>query len=432
MMKIIDITIKDMTRSMRSAISLLFMFGLPLMVSGMYYVMFGDIARKGSFDLPHTTVVIANLDEGGPNLHLNGKNVPGNLRADTLGELVVKILQSEDLADLVDATLLPDATAARKAVDNRQFQVAVIIPADFSRQFADPDEQAIIEFYQDPTLTIGPGIVKSIMNQFTDGLAGINITADIALDQADIIGGEKVSTIIQQYLQSYLHEDNSDISASMLKVSAPNKEAQKENNFVMNILGPIMGGMMIFFAFYTGTASAESILTEEEEHTLQRLFTTPTPQTVILSGKFLAVFLTVMMQVIVLLTLGRLIFRVDWGAFSQVALTAVGIIFSASSFGIFINSLLKNTKQGGIIFGGVLTFTGMLGMIQIFTMNSASSGSLAKIVSLLAPQGWAVNGLLQAINKAPLIDSALTTLVLLIWSIAFFAIGVWRFNRRYT
>jgi ABC-2 type transport system permease protein len=432
MMKVIDITIKDITRSMRSAIALLFMFGLPLMVTGMFYVMFGDIARKGSFDLPHTSVVVANLDEGGPNLHLNGKNVPGNLRADTLGELVVKILQSEDLADLVDVTLLPDSTAARKAVDDRQFQVAVIIPADFSRQFADPEEQAIIEFYQDPTLTIGPGIIKSIMNQFTDGMAGINITADIALDQADKIGGEQVSAIIQQYLQAYLHEDNSDISASMLKVSAPREETQEENNIIMNILGPIMGAMMIFFAFYTGTASAESILTEEEQHTMQRLFTTPTPQTVILGGKFLAVFLTVMIQIIVLLTLGRFIFRIDWGAFPQVALTAVGTIFSASSFGIFINSLLKNTKQGGVIFGGVLTLTGMLGMIQIFTMNSPNAGGLTKIVSLLSPQGWAMNGLLQAINEAPLIDSALTSLVLLAWSIVFFGVGIWRFNRRYT
>jgi ABC-2 type transport system permease protein len=317
-------------------------------------------------------------------------------------------------------------------VDDRQFQVAVIIPADFSRQFADPDEQAIIEFYQDPTLTIGPGIIKSIMNQFTDGMAGINITADIALDQADKIGGEQVSAIIQQYLQAYLHEDNSDISASMLKVSAPREETQEENNIIMNILGPIMGAMMIFFAFYTGTASAESILTEEEQHTMQRLFTTPTPQTAILSGKFLAVFLTVMIQIIVLLTLGRFIFRIDWGAFPQVALTAVGTIFSASSFGIFINSLLKNTKQGGVIFGGVLTLTGMLGMIQIFTMNSPNAGGLTKIVSLLSPQGWAMNGLLQVINEAPLIDSALTSLVLLAWSIVFFGVGIWRFNRRYT
>ena len=50
---------------------------------------------------------------------------------------------------------------------------------------------------------------------------------------------------------------------------------------------------------------------------------------------------------------------------------AAGIIFSASSFGIFVNSFLKNTKQAGVLFGGVLTVTGMMGMIRIFAMNSA-------------------------------------------------------------
>ncbi len=33
---------------------------------------------------------------------------------------------------------------------------------------------------------------------------------------------------------------------------------------------------MIFYAFFTGTSTAQSILKEEEERTLPRLFTTPT------------------------------------------------------------------------------------------------------------------------------------------------------------
>jgi ABC-2 type transport system permease protein len=192
-----------------------------------------------------------------------------------------------------------------------------------------------------------------------------------------------------------------------------------------------MGGMMIFYAFFTGATTAQSILKEEEERTLPRLFTTPTPQAAILSGKFLAVFLTVLVQVVVLIVVSRLIFDIRWGQPGLVALAAAGIVLIASTFGICINSFLKTTKQGGVLFGGVLTVTGMLGMISIFAMNSPVAARLGDTVSLLVPQGWAVRGLFQVMNGAPAGAVRLTALAMLAWSTAFFVIGVWRFNRRY-
>jgi ABC-2 type transport system permease protein len=192
-----------------------------------------------------------------------------------------------------------------------------------------------------------------------------------------------------------------------------------------------MGAFMIFYAFYTGTSTAESILREEEERTLPRLFTTPTPQATILTGKFLAVLLTVMVQVSVLLIAAHLIFGIQWGALPSVALAAVGIVLTASSFGIFINSLLKTTKQGGLIFGGVLTLTGMIGMISVISGNSPTGAMLGNSVALLVPQGWAVRGLTLAMKGQPLMDIVLNLLAMLVWFAVFFTIGVWRFNRRY-
>jgi ABC-2 type transport system permease protein len=206
---------------------------------------------------------------------------------------------------------------------------------------------------------------------------------------------------------------------------------EKSQNLLLTIIGPIMGGMMIFYAFFTGTSTAESILKEEEERTLPRLFTTPTRQATILTGKLLSVFMTVSVQVIVLLLASRLIFGIQWGQPVQVGIIALGIIFSASSFGIFVNSFLKNTKQGGVIFGGVLTVTGMIGMISIFTMNAPDAAVLSKTVSLLVPQGWAIRGLLQSMNGEPASQLMISFLVMLGWSAAFFVIGVMRFNRRY-
>ena len=434
-MKILDIAFKDMLRSFRSMFALVFMFGIPLLMTGMFYFMFGNIASGGEFNLPKTKVIIANLDEGGPRFQTSAKNIPGGKQARTMGELVVNVLQSEEMADLIEVSLAPSAEAARAAVDGQTAQVAIIIPADFSKKFADPDGQAAIEFYQDPTLTIGPGIIRSILNRFMDGMAGVKIAINVFMDEAPRkrLCPDRATLSSDTWTFRWCRPRTWPARCSTSARPAPRRRARKRGaaTCCLRIVGPIMGGMMIFYAFFTGTSTAQSILKEEEERTLPRLFTTPTPQAVILSGKFLAVFLTVLVQVVVLLIAARLIFGIQWGAPVPVALAAAGMVLIASSFGIFINSFLKNTKQGGMVFGGVLTMTGMLGMISIFAMSSPTAARLGETVSLLVPQGWAIRGLLQAMNGAPVADVALTALVMLVWSAAFFVIGVWRFNKRY-
>ncbi len=432
-MKAIDIALKDLIRSFRSMFAIVFMFGLPLLVTSMFYFMFGNIAESDGFDLPQTKVIVANMDAGGPKFQLNPKNIPGGREAKTMGDLIVNILESEDMADLIEISFAPSSQAARDSVDSQQSQVAIIIPPDFSEQFADiEDGKAVIEFYQDPTLTIGPAIMKSIMNRFLQGMSGVKIAVDVFTDEADTSEYAQTGLVVQRYLDESLALSD-DLEGDLLDVRAPaskkQSKAEKTQSVLLGIIGPIMGGMMIFFAFQAGASTAQSILREEEERTLPRLFTTPTPQATILTGKFLSVFTTVGVQVVVLLLAGHLIFRIQWGPLLSIALTAAGAIFSASSFGIFFNSFLKSTKQAGVLFGPVLTVTGMLGMMRTFVGNS--SGSAVETVSLFVPQGWAIRGLIQSMNGEPTSSVLITGLVMLVWSAVFFSVGVLRFNRRY-
>jgi ABC-type Na+ efflux pump permease subunit len=432
-MKAIDIALKDLTRSFRSVFAVVFMFGLPLLITGMFYFMFGNIAENDGFNLPRTKVIIANMDAGGPKFQVNPKNIPGGRKAKTMGDLVVNILESDDMKDLIHVSFATSAQAARDSVDSQQSQVALIIPSDFSKQFADIEKgKAVIEFYQDPTLTIGPAIMKSIMNRFLQGMSGVKIAVNVFTDEADTSEYAQTGLVVQRYLDESLAL-NDDPEGELLDVRAPASKRQskeeKTQNVLLGIIGPIMAGMMVFYAFYTGTSTAQSILREEEERTLPRLFTTPTSQATILTGKLLSVFITVCIQVVVLLFAAHLIFKIQWGALLSVALTAAGIIVSASSFGIFVNSFLKNSKQGGVVFGGVLTVTGMLGMIRVFASNSP--GSAVDIVSLLVPQGWAIRGIVQCMRGETISTVLFTVLVMFVWSAVFFIIGVLRFNRRY-
>ena len=374
------------------------------------------------------------MDAGGPKFQVNPKNIPGGKKAKTMGDLIVNILRKRrdgrlDRGLVRNKTLKLPVTPWTASIS----QVAIIIPSDFSEQFADIEEgKAVIEFYQDPTLTIGPAIMKSIMNRFLQGMSGVKIAVDVFTDEADTSEYAQTGLVVQRYLDESLALSD-DLEGELLDVHAPTSKqqskAEKTQNVLLGIVGPIMGGMMVFYAFYTGASTAQSILREEEERTLPRLFTTPTPQATILTGKLLSVFITVCIQVVVLLLAAHLIFKIQWGALQSVALIAAGTIVSASSFGIFFNSFLKSTKQAGVLFGGVLTVTGMLGMIRVFATNSP--GSAVDIVSLLVPQGWAIRGIVQSMHGETVSSLLITSLVMLAWSVVFFIVGVWRFNRRY-
>src|SRR5689334_2514281 len=220
-MKAFDIAIKDLTRSFRSAFAIIFMFGVPLLVTGMFYFMFGNMAGNGGFNLPRTKVIIANMDAGGPKFQVNPKNVPGGRKAKTMGDLIVSILESDEMTDLIEVGFAGDPQAARASVDRQQAQVAIIIPSDFSKQFADVREgKAVIEFYRDPTLTIGPAIMRSILNRFLDSMGGVIIAVNVFMDEADSSQYGLTGQIVQRYLATSLAlSDN--LEGDLLDVRPP-------------------------------------------------------------------------------------------------------------------------------------------------------------------------------------------------------------------
>ena len=426
-MKAFDIAIKDMTRSFRSAFALIFMFGVPLLMTGMFSLMFGGSGSKNqAFTLPVTKVVVANLDQGGPGFEAAKTQLPGGSQAGSMGDLILSVLQDKSFADLMQVTTVDSAEAARKAVDNQEAGAAILIPADFSARFSDLESQATIELYKDPALTIGPGIIQSILEQFMDSMSASRIAVSVTLKQTGSTDPALIGRVMQQYLSSAPAGDQ---RAALLDIRSVTTNKQSTSP-LLTIIAPIMGWLIIFYAFFTGASTAQSILKEDEEGTLPRLFTTPTSQTTILAGKFLAVGLTVVVQMTVLLILGRLIFGIAWGTLPPVSLVTIGTILTAATFGIFLNSLLKSTKQSGLVFGGLLTVIGMLAGIPIFARGSSAADTFSTI-SLLVPPGWAVRGLLQTMNSAPLHDVLITFLALTAWSIVLFVVGVLRFQKRY-
>jgi ABC-2 type transport system permease protein len=353
------------------------------------------------------------------------------------GAMLVEFLQSEDLSDLLAVTLAEDEAAARAAVDALQADVALIIPPDFTVATLAPGRQAAIVQYEDPTLAIGPGIVEDLVSQFIDGFAGAKITASVVSQQfrargvaSGAVAQEAAAAATMAYaawLQSSGHDHLGGASPAF-QTRSPVAEQEAAGDGPISF-GAIMIGMVIFFAFFMAANSAESIVREDEEGTLARMFTTPTPRAAILAGKLAFVVLILIVQVTILLVSSGLIFGISWGRPATVALATLGLIAVAAGFGVLLMSFVRNTRQTGPVMGGVLTVTGMLG--GLFTSGVSHVPKALDTVQLAMPQGWAMYSWELTLRGAGARQVLVPVAVMLGLGSVLFGLGVVLFRRRF-
>jgi ABC-2 type transport system permease protein len=412
-MKAIEIALKDVKQAFRNKTALMFMFVIPILVTGLFFFIFGGGADEEAFNLPQTSVYVVNLDEG------------------EFGQVLVEVLRSEGLQELLAVTQTDDVEIARSAVDRQESGVAVIIPENFSAVMQQPEGVAEVEIYQDPTLTLGPGIVTTIVNQLTDSFSGSKIAVGTTVEQLTEAGIAITPSVINSTIESYVRAAQQiGGEEGLIETETPAGEPPN-GGMMLGIVSFVMAGMMIFYAFFTGASSVQSILMEEERGTLPRLFSTPTSHSTILYGKFIASALTIFIQVTVLLIFGNLVFNIYWGDLLNVLLVVLGTVISATTFGICFVSFIKSSRQAGAIMGGGITTLGMIGMSKIFTLGSPNPPPAIDIISLTVPQGWALRGIITAMDGGSLENILFSVIGMLVWSLVFFLIGNTRFKRRF-
>jgi ABC-2 type transport system permease protein len=384
-MKVLDIAIKDFIRSLRSKFAIGMMIVMPLVITGLIFAAFGN-STQGTPDLPALQLGVVNLDQP-----------PAEMPA--MGKMLEEMFNDPSVSTWLQVTQYSDEASARQAVDNQKIGMAVLIPANFSQELFMENGKPQLNLVQDPTLSIGPMVVNQILQQYQAWYSAF---------------------------QHSLFHDPQQAALVMQSPAAPN--AQPENP-MQKIISLIMAGQMIFFAFYTGGYAMTSILKEEEEGTLARLFTTPTDRTSILAGKFLAVLLTVIGQLVVLLLVGHLAFGVEWGLPLSVAGAGLGQVIAASGLGVLLIAFIKNSKQTGMVLGGALTVLGMLG--GLLTVAVPNIPAFIEKASLFTPQGWVLQAWKLSMAGEPLSGMIVPVLALVgMGGVMFFA-GAAIFRRRF-
>lgn len=424
-MKVLDIALKDMLRYFRSSFAIGMMLVVPLLITGLIYFAFGGVLTSSETDkytLPVIKIQVVNLDQGDQKVNLNA------------GQLMVDTMTSENVKDVFATSLAADEISARAAVNRQEVALALIIPANYTQAVLTGTEKAEVVVYQDPTLSFGPGIAREIIGQFLDAISGQRIAVNVVGAQVAAQGkplDPAVTAQVQSQYGEWFKSLAADKTWSLPVIKRlPNKESPKSiGDHRTTLMGPVMAGMLIFFVFFTGANTAQSILQEQEEGTLARLFTTPTPLTVILGGKFAAVFLTLIVQSIVLIIASGIVFKIEWGNLFTLGLVVTGLVVAAAGFGILMMSFIKTTKQGGTVSGGVLAMMGMVG--GLFTSSLQNTPAVMQQVSVIVPQGWALKAMNLTLSGALPQDVLLPVMVMLVFGILFFAFGARMFGKRF-
>ena len=411
-MKVLAIAWKDLRSTARNVPALVMMLVAPLALAALLGFAFGG---GGGFDIAATKVVVANLDAGGAEA---GQNA---------GAAIQTVLTSKDLEDVLETRTRSSAAAARQAVDDGKAAVAVIVPEDFSAVVygGDPAAKTQVELYENPTSEIGGSIVEGVVGQVLADFNGARAAAAGAVALAAGPRPPRPAGARRPRRRAVRHYGG--VSAGLqIGQRSPKVGATEEE---VSVTGLILAGMMVFFMFFGAANVARTILTEDRDGTLPRLFTTPTRHGDIIGGKFVSMFVTVLAQAVVLLAAGRLIFGIEWGRLDAVILLTLVSAGVAGGLALLVIAFTKTPAQAGAIGAGVYLVLALLG--GNFT-GTAQTGTTYAFIQRFTPNGWLLYGWDAAMRGAGAADIRWQVLVPLGFAVAFFFFAVLRMRRRFS
>lgn len=413
-MRALTIAFKDARHVYRSVAGLAMMLVAPLLLSFLLGAAFGS---GESFSVSAAKTVLVDQDTGAG--------------ADAAGAALTQTLTSPDLADLIEATQVDTPEQARALVDTGEADVAVLIPAGLTSALMSttPGEPAVvIEIYKDPTLTVGPAIVEAVVQSVVESLNGARAAAGAAvqLGISKGVGTEELAALAEETAHVFTESVRAggNVSFEQRAPQLPGVEGQQQPN----VASQVLVGMMLFFMLFGASVPARSILDEHREGTLSRLFTTPTPRSTILAGKYVAVFLVVLMQAVILVVAGRFLLGARWGEIGPLTLLIVCSSLVAASLGLVTVSFAKTPAQAGAVSAAIFVF---LGLISGNFIGTANIGGVYGVMRRVSPLGWLIEGWSNLLFGGSWGSIAVPVLAALAFTLVFFAIATFFFRRRY-
>ena len=395
MIKILDITAKDLLQLARDRKVFLFLLIMPILFTFLFGYAFGGFGGGGGEErLP-----VGYLDED----------------QSWLSENLYDLLKDSPVIRL-ERGLLTTRLGLEQKVSQEELAGAIIIPAGYGSSLLHGKPEKLV-LIADTGLPAGLTIESEALT------AAIRVESAartaLILERA---AGERApfDYAFKQAIEAW--------ERPPIRVAETGSAAISANADGIQSLAHTSPGMMLQFSIAGLLTSAQIIVAERKSRALQRLLTTATPRVYVLLGHYLAIFGMIFTQFLVLIGFGQLILKVDYfrtpGATLLIAFCAAVCI---AALGLLIGALAKSEEQA-VIFSLVPMF--ILAGLGGAWVPLEFTGEAFQIVGHLTPVAWAMDGFKNLTIRGLGLDSALIPCTaLLSYGILFFGLAAWRFSR---
>ena len=416
MNKMFTIAWKDLQVAFRDRAALLLMLLAPFVLTIGFGFVTGAFQSEDEPAFERFPILVINQDESG-----------------TLGTALSDLLSGDELSEILAAEQTDDVAAAKARVDADEVAAAVIIPAGFSADLipspgqepADPPSQ--IEIYGSAGRQVGTLVVRSIVSSFVSNVEQGVLTAQVAINQ--LIESQLVepSQIVQVANEIGSRAAvNADEQAPLINVENQAGELVTGPTFdLLAFLGP---GFAMLFLMYTVSLGGRTFLAEQEGGTLARLLVTPTSPMQIITGKMIGIFLTGLVQLLILFLGFRFMLQLDWGPPLPLLAVILAVVLAATGWGSLLAAFARTPGQ-------VMTYG--TGMMMLFGIMSGTFGGPSLIpvwllpFSQLTPNYWGLNALTDLQLGGTFADIVPALLWLVATGIILIVVANYTFRRQY-
>jgi len=394
MKRIFDIAAKDLIQILRDRKTFLFLLIMPIAFTLLFGFSFGGFS-KGESD---TRLPMAVINGDGGDLSLRLVSLLENSEV-----IVVTQDEGQTLADY------------EKSLSDGDLAGILIIPAGYSDSLltGSPPRLTLETDTAKTAGTIVQGEALAAANRLTSAAQTAGIVGTIS------------SAFTPAFEQAMATWDNPPIR---IEISSAVVETEEKVSSQTSSLAQTSPGLMLQFAIAGLLTCATVIVTERKTRSLQRLLTTATHRPHILLGHYLAIFVLIFAQFLVLIAFGQLILKVDYlripGATLLVALTSSLCI---AALGLLIGVLAKSEEQA-IAFSLIpmFVFAGLGGAWTPLEFTSATFQAIGHVT----PIAWAMDGFKNITMRLLGFESVLVpSAVLAGYALLFFLLAVWRFRK---
>ncbi|MCK4831506.1 MAG: ABC transporter permease [Anaerolineales bacterium] len=332
---------------------------------------------------------------------------------------------------MLDIEALDTAEEADQLVADGERPAAIIIPAGFSAQI-DAYTPTEIRLIVDPTEEEASSIVAGIaekaassvemLGEIQYGIRTVMVESGV-YDQLEprALAAVQAQTLGVIWAQAQEIRQNPVIRVESKDVAGEEVLAD------WNPFSYLTPSFTVMFSFFLVGFVAEALLKEKESGAFRRLLSSPMQRGSIIAGKLLAYMAVVFLQVLVMFTVGNVLYNMPLGdSLVGIVVLTLALALTAASLGLMIGSLFGTSKtagNAGTILGFVLMIIG--GCIYPTFWEKG----MVFYLSQLTPHAHAIDGYIKLMAEGAGVGAVLPNIGIMIgMAAAFFGIAMWRFK----